>query len=148
MSSDLDSQLPPTDKEGVLRWLEAFEEEGWEREWFCEPEPTAKTAGAPAIHAHGTTNRVCSNEKLARARLSAGEQLPKGSVALKFVSSGTYVSIKAQEDSDEGRGWYYFSPGGSVADFGASACAGCHSAAGSDEDHPGLGDFVYFQVEG
>lgn len=148
MSGDLDPQLPPTDKEGIATWLEAFEEEGWESEWFCEPEPTEKTEGAAAIHVHGTTNRVCSNQKLGKARLGAGEQVEQGSVALKFVSSGTYVSIKAEADSDEGRGWYYYAPGGSVADFGASACVGCHAAAGSDADHPGLGDYVYFQVEG
>lgn len=146
-SADLDPQLPPTDKEGIARWLEAYEEEGWESEWSCEPEPTEKTSGAAAIHAHGTKNRVCSNQKLAAATLDGSEQLQQGSVALKFVADGTYVSIKAEEDSDEGRGWYFYSPGGSVAEFGASLCAGCHAAAGSDEDHPGLGDYVYFQVK-
>jgi hypothetical protein len=129
-----------------VQWLSAFEEQGWEEQWVCEAEPTEKTAGAAAIHAHAR-NRVCNNQRLAEAALEGDEQLPVGSAALKFVAAGTYVEVKVQADSADGDGWFWRSPDGGVAARGAAVCTGCHAAAGSDEDHPGLGDFVYFQVQ-
>jgi hypothetical protein len=144
---ELDPQVPPSSAEFMAAWLDAFASENWEGEWVCEAEPTEKSAGAAEIHVHGTTNRVCNNQRLAEAVLSGSDQLPVGSAAIKFVTAGTDVEVKAQADSASGQGWFWYAPGGSVSGLGASACVGCHGAAGSDNDHPGLGDFVYFQVQ-
>src|SRR5689334_14659985 len=51
-----DRQLPPTHSDDVERWLAAR----YFDDWTCEPEPTAKTDGAKAIHVHGGKSRVCS----------------------------------------------------------------------------------------
>ncbi len=143
----LDPQVPPTNSSDMKTWLEKFESEGWEAEWECEPEATDKTDGVAAIHVHGKSNRVCSNVALSQVDPGSSVVVPEGSAALKFVEDGIYVTVKTAPKSDDGENWYFYAPGGAVADFGAKECVGCHSAAGSDADHPGLGDFVYFQVE-
>jgi len=146
--AELDPQVPPSSAAVMSDWLAAFERDDWEGAWVCEAEATEKSAGAAGIHVHGASNRVCNNLRLAEARLSGAEQLPVGSAALKFVAAGTYIEVKARPDSADGDGWFWYSPDGSVAELGASACTGCHAVAGSDAEHPGLGDFVYFQVQG
>jgi hypothetical protein len=56
------------------------------------------------------------------------------------------VEVKTAAQSDKGDGWYWYKDASGVADgFGFAGCTGCHSASGSDSDHPGAGDFVYFQ---
>jgi len=143
----LDPQVPPSNGEDMTAWLAAWEEQGWEAEWSCEPMPTAKTEGAEAIHVHNDAegkNRVCSNQRLASA--AEGSTLPKGAAAVKMVGKKVYVTVKAQADSKEGQGWYWYAPGGSPEGLGLTACTGCHSAAGADADHPGFGDYVYFRV--
>ncbi|GEM_PF-1530356 len=145
-NSAFDPQLPPGNKAELTAWLQAFVDNEWEKQWACEPMATAKTEGSPAIHAHGGTNRVCSNQALSQAVLAPGGQLPVGVAAVKFVSSGIYVEVKVEADSNGGAGWFWYSPGGGVAAKGAGACVNCHGAAGSDTDHPGLGDYVYFRV--
>jgi hypothetical protein len=59
------------------------------------------------------------------------------------VSEAAPRAAAARADSDGGNGWYWYE-GESAAGFGLSACTGCDAAAGSDDDHPGAGDFVYF----
>jgi len=145
-NSVFDPQLPPGNKAELTAWLQAFVANEWEKQWVCEPTATAKTEGSPAIHAHGDTNRVCSNQALSQAVLAPGGQLPVGVAAVKFVNSGIYVEVKVEADSNGGAGWFWYSPGGGVAAKGAGACVNCHGAAGSDTEHPGLGDYVYFRV--
>ncbi len=143
----LDPQVPPSNAAGMVAWLAAWEKEDWEAEWSCEAMPTAKTDGAAAIHVHNDAdgkNRVCSNEQLASA--AAGSELPKGAAAVKVVGDKVYVTVKVDADSDEGNGWYWYAPGGSPEGRGLDACTGCHAAAGTDADHPGFGDYVYFRV--
>jgi hypothetical protein len=147
-SPELDPQVPPADKARMMEWLAQWESEGWEDEWVCESEPTAKTEGIAAIHVHNDSegkNRVCNNLRLADA--TPGEPVPAGSAALKFVGQKIYVEVKTAADSAAGDNWYWYAPGGSPEGKGIDTCVGCHSAAGADADHPGLGDYVYFQVE-
>jgi hypothetical protein len=137
------SQFPPTTASAMEAWLE---EEHYLK-WACEAEATVKDFGVPAIHAHGRSNRVCSNILLATSRSGT---MPAGVASVKEVydDSGSLVAravaAKVREDSDAGNGWYWYE-GESTAGFGLSACTGCHAAAGSDDDHPGAGDFVYYQ---
>lgn len=130
----------------MAEWLAAFQTNGWVEDWICEAEFTDKSEGAAAIHVHGV-NRVCNNQALAAATLEADAELPVGAAALKFVERGIYVEVKVRAQSDGGEGWFWYSPNGELAGAGLAACTGCHSAAGTDDDHPGLGDYVYFQVK-
>lgn len=142
-----DQQRPPEDADRMEAWLA----EEYYQDWVCEPEPSKKTAGAAAIHAHGGTNRVCSNLLLAASKVNDGSALPEGVASVKELYNdageltGHAVAVKVDGDSGAGEGWYYWE-GKGFAGRGIPACANCHSAAGSDDDHPGLGDFVYFQV--
>jgi hypothetical protein len=142
----LDPQVPPSSAERMAEWLEAFESNGWEKDWVCEADFTEKVGGDPDIHVHGA-NRVCNNQALAAATLEVDAELPAGVAALKFVERGIYVEVKLSAASDGGRGWFWYAPGGEISGTGLAGCTGCHSAAGADADHPGLGDYVYFQVK-
>jgi hypothetical protein len=142
----LDPQVPPPDAARMAEWLDAFESEGWAEDWVCEADFTTKDEGAAAIHVHGV-NRVCNNRALAAAVLEGDAQLPVGAAALKYVERGIYVEVKIAAESDGGKGWFWYAPNGEVSGTGLAGCTGCHSAAGSDDDHPGLGDYVYFQVK-
>ncbi|HEX2670132.1 MAG TPA: hypothetical protein VHM25_04630 [Polyangiaceae bacterium] len=143
-----DSQLPPTDPDLMEAWLA----EEFYKSWVCETEASSKTDGAPAIHVHGKATRVCSNIRLAaNGAPDADDELPSGVASVKEVYDETaklvarLVAVKSESKSDQGNGWYWYaSP--SLEGFGIAECTGCHSAAGSDADHPGLGDFTYFQV--
>lgn len=142
----LDKQFPPTSSEQMETWLAA----GHYTSWKCEPKPTKKSDGAAAIHAHGGMNRVCTNALLASSSAD-GQEFPKGVASVKELydasgkRTGTAVTVKVDAQSDGGKGWYYWE-GQAIAGRGIAGCAGCHSAAGSDADHPGAGDFVYFRA--
>lgn len=145
----LDPQVPPADATAMAEWLDAWTREGWEEEWVCETEPTAKTDGTRSIHVHNDAdgkNRVCNNQRLAAAEVATDTEVPVGSASVKFVGDRIYVDVKVAEKSDGGQGWYWYAPGGSPEGLGIGSCTGCHGAAGADADHPGLGDYVYFQV--
>jgi hypothetical protein len=142
----LDPQVPPNDAARMAEWLDAFESNGWAEDWVCEADFTEKDEGAAAIHVHGA-NRVCNNQALAAATLEGDAELPVGAAALKYVERGIYVEVKVDAESDGGKGWFWYAPNGEAAGVGLAGCTGCHSAAGADDDHPGLGDYVYFQVK-
>ena len=57
---------------------------------------------------------------------------------------GSAVAVKIATGSDEGNGWYWWE-GSAGSGIGAKTCTGCHGAAGSDDDHPGAGDYLYFK---
>jgi hypothetical protein len=94
---------------------------------------------------------VCSNDLLAKTDRGDAEY-PKGVASVKEIydASGkhtlTAVSVKVAADSDGGKGWYWYE-GANEAGIGRATCVGCHGAAGSDDDHPGAGDYVYFRNE-
>ncbi|HEU4409350.1 MAG TPA: hypothetical protein VFS43_29090 [Polyangiaceae bacterium] len=144
----MDPQVPPTDPAAVQAWLA----QEFYKSWECEAAATPKTDGDPAIHAHANANRVCSNVLLASSRLAAGERLPVNVAAVKEVYNAdgsimeTVVSVKKTDNGDP-MDWYWYG-GPERQGFGIAACSDCHSAANSDAGHPGLGDFVYFQVTG
>lgn len=146
--STFDPELPPTEPEAMAAWLAG----GYYLDWACEGEPNAKTEGASAIHVHGAKTRVCANELLAGAPVPRTDAtFPAGVAAVKEVFGeddnllATVVSVKTAADSDGGNNWYWYM-NAETQGFGIAGCAGCHSAAGSDIDHPGAGDFVYFHV--
>lgn len=141
-----DPQVPPSSAAEMTAWLDAFERNGWVDDWVCEADATEKAGGAAGIHVHGV-NRVCNNQTLANATSLDASELPVDSAALKFVDRGIYVAVKVRASSDAGAGWFWYAPGGKPAGLGLAACTGCHAAAGTDADHPGLGDYVYFQVK-
>ncbi|HMI92137.1 MAG TPA: hypothetical protein VK509_12265 [Polyangiales bacterium] len=143
---DFDPQRPPTDTKRVEAWLAR----GFYKDWVCEDEPTAKTDGAPAIHAHGGKSFVCTNALLAQTERKGGEEYPEGVASVKEIldSAGkltlTAVAVKIAAKSGGGKGWYWYE-GARYSGVGVSTCTGCHSAAGADPDHPGAGDYVYFR---
>jgi cytochrome c553 len=143
----LDAQLPPSDAEAMQKWLAA----GLYKDWVCESEPSAKTEGAAAIHVHGGKSRVCTNVRLAASKTSGRREFPRGAASVKELYDdmdklvATAVSVKVDDTSAGGQGWYWWE-GAETSGKGITACAGCHGAAGSDSDHAGAGDYVYFQV--
>lgn len=150
-SSDqpFDPQTPPTTVEALEQWLA----EGYYKSWTCEDAPNTKSDGASAIHVHGAKTRVCANVLLAASQApgTSGE-FPKGVAAVKEVYDDngdldvTVVSVKTKAASDGGDAWYWYETP-SLQGFGFGGCTGCHSAAASDDDHPGAGDYVYFQTK-
>jgi hypothetical protein len=143
-----DPQLPPTDPVLAEAWLDM----GYYMDWVCEETPTTKTDGAPAIHVHGASSRVCANILLAATpKPEAGEEFPKGVAAVKEVYDeanalvARFIEVKTEAASDGGNGWYWLRDGGAVSGFGFAGCTDCHGAAGADADHPGAGDYVYWQ---
>lgn len=144
-----DPQLPPTNADAMGRWLAM----GYYLDWVCETEPNSKTDGASAIHVHGAATRVCTNVLLA-ASVAPGTsgQFPAGVAAVKEVFDAdqelvaTVVSVKTKADSAAGDNWYWYG-GPETEGLGLAGCKGCHGAAASDDDHPGAGDFVYFQTK-
>lgn len=146
-AEDFDPQVPPTSAAQTELWLQ----KKFYADWVCESEPNAKTDGAAAIHVHGAKTRVCSNVRLAASTSEA--EFPAGAASVKEIYdaggnlTATVLSVKVAAESDAGKGWYWYeSP--SSAGLGLTQCTGCHQAAGADADHPGAGDFVYFQVRG
>ena len=92
----------------------------------------------------GAPVRVFMNATLAASLEAGNKQHPVGSEALKemYLDDGTLegwaVMVKTQEDSDSGRGWFWYEatstePGADpfMSGNGIPLCAGCHST-GSD----------------
>lgn len=141
-SEALDPLTPPSNPERMLEWKTAFVEEGWEALWVCEEEPKSRTL--PGSSAHAQPTRICSNPLLAAQTLEAGEELPRGVAALKFLASGGfYVEVKVADASAGGDGWIWSSPGGGGIQ-GWGTCTGCHGDAEPGADT--LGDYVYVRV--
>lgn len=142
-STVADPQNPPMGDADLFQWLEA----GHYKKWSCEPAP--HDARAPSPH---SKNRVCSNAKLSAAGVG---EYPVDSASVKelFDATGTMMigrdvarHVKAGTTEDT---WYWYSRfGATVTADGIAAprCNGCHSAAGSDADHPGH-DYAYTQVK-
>jgi len=139
-----EEQLPPTDAARMRDWLDA----GHYLRWHCEERPTSKDSGSSGIHVH-RVNRVCTNALLASATLQDGEW-PAGVASVKETYDGEQlvafdVAVKVADRSDGGAGWYWYATP-AISGFGVAACTGCHAVAGSSEDFPGPGDFVYWRA--
>jgi len=109
-------------------WLQKKEYEAWPKE----------SSAHPSTGPHGNV-RTYVNPKL-EASLKAGAAAhPKGAASVKEFVSGTTVtgwavSLKTQDASDEGKGWYWYEifstaprASGAIEGQGRPGCAGCHS---------------------
>ncbi len=136
-----ENQMPPLGGAELLAWLE----EGRYLDWHAEP------AAHPSLGPHFGDVRTFINQAL----FSSLNALPplganlQGSAAVKelFGSTGSdvrgwSVSIKVDQDSQDGRGWYWYERFGSsvFADrMGATGCTGCH---GRDSEVATSRDYV------
>ena len=109
--------------------------------------PAVEAGRHPSAGPHarfGAPVRVFINATLAASLDAGNEQHPVGSEAVKemYLTNGTLegwaVMVKTQEDSDSGRGWFWYEatstePGANpfMSGNGIPLCAGCHST-GSD----------------
>jgi hypothetical protein len=142
-----ETQLPAI---GSMQDMQDWLDKGHYNDWHCEEAPSMKNEGAPAIHVHATRNRVCTNDALFNG-MQQDDEWPAGVSSVKEIYAGDMVaniavSVKVASQSAGGNGWYWFE-GPNIMDFGDPTCTGCHSAAASDSDHPGAGDYVYFRNE-
>jgi len=148
---DGDAQTPPQGTDAVISaWLAAGSYLG--AGWTCEPEVHANRSPSP----HGM-NKICNNTKLSDS--SAPERYEFGAASVKelYMDDGTTLvgyatSLKLVDGESNGSKWYYYEKlSGSVIYNGKGTaantdiCGGCHTGAGSDEEHSGR-DFVYTQV--
>ncbi len=120
------NQTPPTDEDALIAWLQADSYLSWE----AESGPHA-SAGP-----HFGTVRAFINDALFESLSANDTQHPAGAAAVKelYGRTGTTVlgwavMLKVQDDSDDGRGWYWYetfngSGGGGIGD---PVCTGCHS---------------------
>jgi len=120
------NQTPPTDEDALIAWLEA----GNYLSWSAESGPHA-SAGP-----HFGTVRAFTNDVLFDSLSANDTQHPAGAAAVKELYGrtgstvrGWAVMLKVQDDSDNGRGWYWYetfngSGGGGIGD---PVCTGCHS---------------------
>jgi hypothetical protein len=116
----------PTTPAALLEWLRAGRYLGW----------PAESAPHPSAGPHGGSVRTYLNDLLF-ASLDAGlPSHPAGAVAVKELYgsgstiTGWAVMVKLQDDSDAGRGWYWYEGFGSGTPFsgvGLGVCTGCHS---------------------
>jgi hypothetical protein len=120
------NQTPPTGEDALIAWLQA----GSYLTWPAESGPHA-SAGP-----HFGTVRAFVNDALFSSLSANDTQHPVGAAAVKELYGrtgstvrGWAVMLKVQDDSDDGRGWYWYetfngSGGGGVGD---PVCTGCHS---------------------
>jgi len=121
-----DSQIPPTEAAALVAWLEAGSYLGWQ----------AESAPHASAGPHFGIVRTFVNNALFDSLSGDHPQHPGGAAAVKeLYGSGTTVRgwavmLKLQDDSNAGRGWYWyerFNGSGSGA-IGNRVCTGCHSA--------------------
>jgi hypothetical protein len=158
------SQTPPMGASALEAWLGT----GQYKKWHCESKIHASRSPSPH-----NFNRICSNDLVADDARGT-DDWPKGAAAVKelYASAdaekpvGFAVYLKTDDDSAEGKNWYWYErvpldadapkdAKGVVADgMGDSGpaktiCVGCHVAAGLDAAHtPSAGgrDQVYTPV--
>ena len=135
--------LPPTDDRDAL---EAWLAEGRYLGWNCEEAP--HPARPPGAH---RANRICTNDVLSEAPLGA---FPRGSAAVKELYdaagaiNGYAVSVKLDDESASGNGWYWYERIGAriYADGrGETLCTSCHAGAGTGFA-PTARDYVFTVV--
>jgi hypothetical protein len=127
LTVESDPQLPPTETAALRAWLEAGNYLGW----------AAESGPHPGAGPHFGVVRTFVNDALI-ASLDAGQpQHPAGAAAVKELYGrgdagvqGWAVMVKLQDDSNQGRGWYWLEMFGSFTGggIGAPGCTGCHSS--------------------
>jgi hypothetical protein len=116
----------PIGGEALRPWLEAGSYLGW------AAEGSIHTPNSP----HPSMVRVFVNDLLLESLEEGGTEHPAGSAAVKEIYGpsldlrGWAVTVKVQDDADNGRGWYWYERVGTFqfADgTGEVGCTGCHS---------------------
>lgn len=123
-------EIPPVDKDALFDWLTSGRYKSWVHE------SAAHASAGP----HPTKVIAYLNEALDASLVSGGDAHPKGSAAVKELLdgggklSGWAVSIKTEDESDAGNGWYWYEILGTSAestvvasDNGVPLCFGCHT---------------------
>ena len=124
------NDVPPTDGDALLKWLQS----GSYKKWVKESAPH-KSLGP-----HPTQVIAHLNPALDRSLAAKAPAHPKGAAAVKELLdasgklSGWAVSVKTSEDSQAGKGWYWYEilgttkNGNVVAQAnGVPLCFGCHT---------------------
>lgn len=127
----------PTSGPEMLAWLQAGNYLDWAHE--------------SALHRsrgpHGTQVLTYVNDPLLDSLAAGNASHPNGSAAVKelFGGDGARIgwaaSVKAQDDSDGGLGWYWYEGFGTsipFSGFGHPTCTGCHG-----DDRSGLASKDY-----
>ena len=119
-------QLPPTDSEALLSWLEDGSYSGW----------AAESAVHESDGPHFGGVRAFVNTALDDSLASGADAHPAGSAAVKELYGdggqilGWSVSVKLEADSADGDNWYWYEKFNDsiFADGpGEGLCTGCHS---------------------
>jgi len=117
----------PTSAAELLAWLQQGNYLGW----------AAESAAHPSGGPHQLTVRTYINDFLYDSLSLGNTAHPRGAAAVKelYGSSpllrGWAVSVKVGDDSDGGRGWYWYERVGTsvyASDTGVRLCTGCHEA--------------------
>ena len=96
---------------------------------------TAESGPHPSAGPHGATVRTFLNDVVLQSLAAGNTSHPAGSALVKELYFGGStvqlwaVEVKVQDDSDGGRGWYWWE--GGTSGFGNPTCTGCH-AGGRD----------------
>ena len=112
----------PTSSRELREWLQA----GMYKSWIAESGPH------PSTGPHGATVRTFLNDVVLQSLAAGNTSHPAGSALVKELYFGSdtvqlwAVEVKVQDDSDGGRGWYWWEGGSSG--FGNPTCTGCHVA--------------------
>ncbi len=122
-----DSQIPPLGDPAITMWLESGAYTAWAAESSAHP------SGGP----HFGDVRTFVNDALLASLEADNPAHPRGAAVVKelfgrdsSVVQGWAVSVKVDDDSADGDGWYWYERfGDSVfADSeGARICTGCHN---------------------
>ena len=113
--------IPPTDPAALRAWLVAGTYHGW----------VTESARHPSTGPHGGTVRTYLNDIVLESLQAGNTAHPAGSALVKELYFGSdsvqlwAVSVKVQDDSDGGRGWYWWE-GEGLSGVGLRACTGCH----------------------
>ncbi len=122
--------VPPTEGESLLKWLQAGSYKKWPKE----------SAPHRSMGPHKVLVLTYLSPLLDRSLEAKGSIHPKGSAAVKELLdevgkvAGWGVSVKSSTDSDGGKGWYWYeilgtTSSGSVVSqaHGQPLCSGCHT---------------------
>jgi len=114
--------VPPTDAAALRAWLEAGSYRGW----------VAESAPHPSTGPHGGTVRTYLNDIVLESLQAGNAAHPAGAALVKELYFGGdsvqlwAVSVKVEDDSAGGRGWYWWE-GEGLSGVGLRACTSCHS---------------------
>lgn len=124
------ADTPPAEKEALFDWLKSGSYQSWVHESEAHP-----SAGPHPVKVIAYLNTLLNDSLTAGATAH-----PKGAAAVKELYNaqgdlnGWAVSIKTEDDSAAGQGWYWYEILGTNADDrvvasanGVPLCFGCHT---------------------